>query len=594
MNSSFFGINIGAQALYTARTALDVTSHNISNMGTEGYSRQIAKQKATMPIPLGTGKGMVGTGSEVYDIVRQRDVYLDTKFWNENKMLGEFTIKRTQLSLIEGIFNEPSDEGFNTIFNDFFSAFQEVADNPESMEARNGLKEQALTFTKFFNDAATRLKEYQKDINFEIGVRVKDINTIAQKIESLNREIFRYERHGDKANDLRDQRDLLVDRLSRIVNTEAKEIEAQTPSGEMQKQFIVSINGQTLVNHFTYNQLEIKVRESKNNPTDAENLYDIYWGGGVKFDTTSPTLSGEIKGYMDIRDGNNNNGFKGKIESVDIDTREIVIANASKGDMNETGEIKINGKAYKYSSFNYDEDSKKVTMILEMETPIEPGSLENQEVQIGSDMGYKGIPHYMNRLNEFVRTFARAFNEGKTRGGKEIPEMTGHAGGYGLNGETENHFFAYRNADGNIKNMTTGIDYETLTAENFTLSKDIDDVANIAAAKEKGLKGDGRMMQELFSIKINTEVFNEGTPGSYMESIMGELGVNTKQAVMIEDMQINISKIVENQRMSVSGVDSNEEMTNLIKFNQAYNMAAKMISVMDAIYDVTINRMGVS
>lgn len=517
MNSSFFGLNIGTQALFTARTALDVTAHNISNATTDGYSRQVVKQRASTPLPLGTGKGMVGTGSEVYDIVRVRDSYLDLKYWNESKTLGEYSVKRTQLSLIEGIFNEPSDEGFNAIMNEFFNSFQEVADHPESMEARTGLREQAITFTRFFNDAATRLKEYQKDINFEIGTCVQQINTIAQKIQSLNREIYRYEQYGNTANDLRDQRDLLVDELSRIVNVEAKEIEVPSSTGNIEKRFMVSLNGQNLVNHLNYHQLEVRVREDKNNPDDVENLYDIYWGSGLKFEMADPNLSGELKGYLDIRDGNNNSG----------------------------------------------------------------------------EMDYKGIPHYMNRLNEFVRTFARAFNEGKKLDGEKIEGIDGHVNGFGSNGESGNYFFAYKNADGSIQDME-GADYSLLTAANFTLSTDIDNVRNIAAAKEKNLSGDGRMMQELFSIKNNREVFKQGTPGSYMESIIGELGVNTKQSIMVEEMQTNISKVVENQRLSVSGVSSNEEMANLIKYNQAYNMAAKMISVMDEIYDVTINRMGVS
>lgn len=517
MNSAFFGLNIGAQALFAARTALDVTSHNIANTNTEGYSRQIVKQRATMPLSLQTGKGMVGTGSEIYDIIRERDYYLDSKYWNENKTVGEYNIKTSQLSLIEGIFNEPSDEGFNTILNDFFNAFQEVANNPESGEVRSGLKEQALTFTQFFNDAAVRLKQYQKDINFELKTKIGDINIIAQKIQNLNREIFRYEQYGSTANDLRDQRDLLVDRLSKIVNVEAKEIEVPNSAGKIEKRFMVFINDQTLVDHFDYHQLETRVRQNKVNPDDAEDLYDIYWDSGLKFDITDPNLSGELKGYLDIRDGNN--------------------------------------------------DSK---------------------------MGYKGIPHYMNRLNEFVRNFARAINEGKTLSGQDIDGATGHVNGYGLNEETGKYFFAYKDASGNITNMVTAADYSLLTAENFTLSSDLDDINNIAAAKEQGLLGDGRMMLELFSIKNNTSAFSEGTPSSYMQSIIGELAVNAKQASMIGEMQTNISKVVASQRLAISGVDSNEEMTNLVKYNQAYNMAAKMISVMDEIFDVTINRMGVS
>lgn len=526
--TAFLGFNIATSGLFTARTALDVTAHNISNANTIGYSRQIVEQRATRALP-GAGKGMIGTGSEIYGINQMRDFYLDTKYWSENSILGQYSVKKTQLSLMESLFNEPSDSGFNAIFNSFFDAINGVVNNADSGEHRAALKEAAVTFTQYFNTTAQHLKKYQRDLNFEIKTKVEEINVIARKIQDLNQQIYKYEMDGSKANDLRDERAKLVDQLSKIVNVEVEEIEVnpEVKNGNLsgvdyrdksEKHFRVKINGQILVDHFNATELRVVPRETPNNPEDVEGLYDIQWANGLKFDITDPNLSGELKGYIDMRDGN--------------------------------------------------------------------GTI------------YKGIPYYLNRLNEFVRTFARAVNEGLDRNGDPIPELGGgHLNAINSEGEKGYYFFTYVE-NGEVKgkeDLGGTLDYSKITAENFSLSKDIlEDPGNIAAAfDDESLPSGNGFMEAFKALRNYTHLFREGTADSYMNSIISELGINAKQANMMEATQTNITMAVENQRMSVSGVDINEEMTHMIQFQQLYNAAAKMISVMDQILDVTINRMGV-
>ncbi|HOE57342.1 MAG TPA: flagellar basal body protein, partial [Bacillota bacterium] len=107
MRTTFGSISIATSGLFVSQRSLDVTSHNISNSNTEGYSRQIALQKATMP-SYGDPTGVVGTGVETYDIIRMRSSYLDVKYWGQNKTYREWNIKAEQLETLEGVFNEPS------------------------------------------------------------------------------------------------------------------------------------------------------------------------------------------------------------------------------------------------------------------------------------------------------------------------------------------------------------------------------------------------------------------------------------------------------------------------------------------------------
>lgn len=617
MSSGFLGFNIASNGLFSARTALDVTAHNITNANTKGYSRQIIEQRATRPLPTNTGKGMLGTGSEIYGINQMRDFYLDTKYWSESSVLGQYSVKRTQLSLIESLFNEPSDSGFNTTFNHFFEMVNGVVNNANSGEHRSALKEAAVTLTEYFNTTAQHLKKYQRDLNFEIKTKVDEINTISRKIQSLNQQIYKYEMDGSKANDLRDERAKLVDQLSKIVNVEVEEIETnpEVANGNLsgpefrdksEKHFRVKINGQILVDHFYATELRTVPRKNsdgdniKYNPEDIEGLYDIKWANGLNFDITDPNLGGELKGYLDMRDGNNNQNFKGTFDSDANNgdgTVTLTISNPSRIDIPEKGIIIINGYDIEYSDFNYDSDNDTVTLKIEEGKWLGiSASIDN--VEIGDGMSYKGIPYYLNRLNEFVRTFARAVNEGKDRNGDDIAELEGgHLGGTNLEGESGFYFFTYKESDGAKSKDDLGgsLKYEDITAENFSLSRDIlEDVGNIAAAlDDESLPSGNGFMEALKALRNNNHLFREGTADSYMNSIISELGINAKQANMFEDTQTNITMAVENQRMSVSGVNINEEMTNMIQFQQMYNAAAKMISVMDQILDLTINRMGV-
>ena len=614
MSSAFLGFNIATSGLFTARTALDVTAHNISNANTIGYSRQIVEQRATRALPA-AGKGMIGTGSEVYGINQMRDFYIDTKYWSESAILGQYSVKKTQLSLIESLFNEPSDSGFSTIFNSFFDAVNGVVNNADSGEHRAALKEAAVTLTQYFNTTAQHLKKYQRDLNFEIKTKVEEINVIARKIQSLNQQIYKYELDGSKANDLRDERARLVDQLSKIINVEVEEIETnpEVKNGNLsgvdnrdksEKHFRVKINGQILVDHFYATELKLVPRENadgddvKYNPEDVEGLYDIKWANGLNFDITDPNLGGELKGYLDMRDGNNNQNFKGKFDLAVNNgdgTVTLTISNPNRIDIDTQGVITINGRRIDYSDLSHNGteitlEVSKAQLGESISTPI--------DVEIGNGMAYKGIPYYLNRLNEFVRTFARAVNEGKDRNGDDIAELGGgHVDAINSEGDTGFYFFTYKDSDG-VKgkdDLGGSLKYENITAENFSLSKDIlDDIGNIAAALDgESLPSGNGFMEGLKALRNYTHLFREGTADSYMNSIISELGINAKQANMLEATQTNITMAVENQRMSVSGVDINEEMTNMIQFQQMYNAAAKMISVMDQILDLTINRMGV-
>lgn len=553
MRQSFFGLNIALSGLYTAQKNLNTVSHNISNATTPGYSRQQNVQTASRPLSVMDGTGMVGTGSEVTGVDRVRDTYLDFKYWSENTASGEWSKKLEKLSELEGTFNEPSDSGFVKIMNDFFNAYQELSKDPSSSAVRALVREKGVTLAKYFNSTATHFEKMQEDINDQIKITVDQVNSLAFQIQQLNKQIYSFEVQGQSANDLRDSRTLLVDQLSKLVNIQATEVSyGKLPNGQDDIHFLITVSGKPLVDHYNVSKMKVEQRTDKLNAEDVGNLYEIKWEDG----NTLKVTGGELRGLLDVRDGKD-------------------------GAPSEDGSST---------------------------TPI-----------------YKGIPYYQNKLNEFVRVFALAFNEGLTRdeSGSWVNGV-GHVDGYGLDTELKDSippsqnvrfFTMFGDSDRPISSdkLVDGLTlptppavptaaenaliverYNRITAKNFTVGSDVmDNTDKIATSDTPGENGNINVLNKIMDIRSNQSLFKEGAPEDFMKSLVAGLGIDTQQAERLSKGQLAIVQQVDNRRMSVSGVELNEEMTNMVRFQQAYNAAAKMITTMSEVYDTLINRLGV-
>ena len=547
MRASFFGLNLAMSGLYTSQRALDITNHNLTNVNTPGYSRQIANQRADFPISTNDGTGMVGNGATALGAERIRDEYLDFKYWSENVSYGEWDVKNTQLSDIEAVFNEPSDSGFSTVLNDFFSAVHELSKNPSSLATRALVKEKGVTVANYFNSTANHLEKIQSDTNYAVKSKVDEINSISEQVRALNEQIYKFELQGDAANDLRDQRTVLIDKLSRLAKITAQEVTVgKLPNGKDDKRFQIVIDGKFLVDNFRRYSINYQQSTTKNNPEDISGIFNLAWEDGTVFNPGG----GELKGYMDVRDG--------------------------AGDSNND---------------------------------------------------FKGVPYYLRKLNEFVRTFAKAFNEGfiDYDGDGSIgagEDNVGHADGYGLNSAAGDplpgvRFFTMNSissadfisgaTDPTDPNDVNGL-YDSITAKNLSISQDIlQDVDNIFTSTDAGENGNGQVLLSIieFRHKIfwssfiedlefrhNPKVFNEGTPEDFMRSLISNLGIDSQMADRISLNQETIVKQIDNRRSSNSGVSIDEEMANIVKFQHAYNASARMVTTLSEIYDTLINRMG--
>lgn len=295
----FAGLNTSVSGLLASQRGLYTTNHNINNSGTPGYSRQSAEQSASRARRV-AGIGFMGTGTEITDITRARDAFVDQKYWYEMGVSGEWSSKNDSIMELQGIMGEPSESSFNAYMNDFYTSLEDMTKNPGDPSFRQPVIENAMSWTKHLNEVSGRIQKMEEDVEMDIQIKVDELNSLADQVVKLNKQIYTQEIDGKSANDLRDRREHLVDRMSTIANVSV--------SDYSNGKFDISIGGTSLVNHNYSNEIIF----DKN----AKNLDDMLtWENDAKLQLRS----GELKGLTDFLTGNgkaeDENGEKGKVST---------------------------------------------------------------------------------------------------------------------------------------------------------------------------------------------------------------------------------------------------------------------------------------
>jgi flagellar hook-associated protein 1 len=546
MRSTFHGLEVAKRGMFTQQSALYVTGHNIANANTPGYSRQRVNFVQTEPYPPASMNrpqipGQMGTGVKADSIQRVRESFLDIQYRGENNKLGYWEARADALKKMEDIMNEPSDSGLAKTMDQFWQALQDLSVNPENEGARSVVRQRGLAVVETFHYLHDSLSQIKKDLGNEIGVTITEINSLAQQISKINQQISEIEPHGYLPNDLYDERDRLIDELSKLVNVQVEKV----PSG-----------GNALkIAEGTYN---VYLVDSNGNP--------IVDGSGNKIYLVQGSLANSfsLPNGQDI-DGD---GIKetptGDIDSVQLGGNSISITSATNQVIFPSG--KLRGLM---ESFGYVDSSNSVHGI---------------------------YPDMISNLDNLAYTFGKVFN-------------AIHKQGYGLNSNTNGvEFF-----DDTTLNVPGA-------AKDIKLSSAIDDLSKIAAStklnasgiSESGNGSNALNLASVGQILLSSGTVNlidisidlttlgstpprlaSGTIKSNYEGWIGKLGVDGQQAERLKNNSEVLRQSVEERRQSVSSVSLDEEMTNMIKFQHAYNAAARQITVIDEMLDKIINGMGI-
>lgn len=628
MPSTFFGLNTAYTGLTAANAGLNTTANNISNVNTDGYSRQKVTQRASNAIRTYTTYGCAGSGVDTTAIERQRDAFYDFKYWNNNAQLGEYEELQYYVKQIEDYFKDDSTvDGFATIFEKMYTTIEELKKNSGDSTTKEQFIGYAENLTYYFNTMASNLERLQIDANLEIKNKIGQINSYATEIASLNKQINVIELTGAYANELRDQRDLIIDKLSKIVDTTVEEqpvYDTNNPGRETgATRYVVKIaGGQTLVDSGRYNELVCEARPNyaNNNQSDAVGLYNIYWDDGREFSVYSDQIGGELRGLIEIRDGNNAENFNGTVAdvsrdqngklTVSVDITADYLKSLSTCTLPDNGGvIRLGNQEYYFDEFSAvygaDGNIKSYTFVISDDpnkNPTLPDSGRvGKEAGVGYTIPYQGIPYYQEQLNEWVRIFAEAFNE--------VITQEGSVDGYGnpadivftadeATDSTQRKFWDSRVpvTDG-MTISSKGDSYYYLTAKNFNVNKDMIDDPQKLATHTGNTEGESKndVVDDLIKLKTDTSMmsFRGCNAGDFLQCVLSDVALNAQSANILTESYTNIAGTIDNQRLSISGVDSDEEALNLVQFQHSYNLASQMISVLTEVYDRLILQTGV-
>ena len=632
MPSQFFGLHIAASGLRAANAAQNTTANNIANAQTVGYSRQVVTQEAYNPLRTFTTYGCAGAGVDTIAIERVRDHFYDVKYWNNNSKYGEYEAKSYYCQTIEDYFDDDNVSGFVSIFNKMNNALQTVIDNSSSDDSKKAFISSAKALTDYFNNMYGNLQELQKDLNLEIKQCVDEVNSIAEKIATLNKQINVIELSGTRANELRDQREKLVDELSELVDVDITEYDI-TDSKYPDvitggTRYIVQIaGGQLLVDGSDFNTLSCTARtpEERLNQTDIDGLFKIAWSNGNDFSLNNGAMEGRLKGLAELCYGNDGGSFAGSVKTggigaltpvlddqgnpvmkpdgtpkmqmeVKVEVTSDFLKNMMECALAEQGEINIGSTLFKYSSWTFDPATNEYTFVLdnEMNTRLPDAAMSGKEVKTDYPIKYQGIPYYMRQMNTWLRGFMDKANEI-------------FYNGYGNAATTPDQTSKELLFTGNIPtggqytkddlDSTKGNGLYEITAGSVAINDKL-----IADASLLGTRGDSSNgVEECDKIKEMVELmtskekfsFRNGSAGQMLEMILSDTGLNASNANTFRDTFKGLQTSIDNQRASISSVDEDEEAVNLVKYQNAYTLSSKMVQTLTEMYDRLILQTGV-
>lgn len=285
---------------------MDVTGHNIANANTPGYSRQGTILKTGLPytspsINSGIGAGQIGSGVEVAEITRSRDMFLDQQIKNELGNLGLLSGQREVLQSAEAAFLEPSEQGLSNLLNEFWSGWQNLSNNPDSLPLRTNLIEKANTLALGFNQTFTYIENIEQSITGKMADVQSQIDTLVADIENLNTEISKVQFTGQTPNDLMDRRDLMYDQLAKLTDFTIQ----NNPDGSTQilqgnnKGVLAGLTEAQTFLQQTLNDINTLAQEIADKVNNVPGLVPLTDASGnplgfFQFDPTSPAQSMQV------------------------------------------------------------------------------------------------------------------------------------------------------------------------------------------------------------------------------------------------------------------------------------------------------------
>ena len=535
--------NVGSSALNALQRAISTTGNNIANVNTEGYSRQSVEFQSRTPVTIGGHR--FGTGLEISSIRRAYDEFLTADVQARTSSSGYYSLYSTTAEQIDNLMADPA-TSISSAMDQFFAAMEAVANSPTSQPERQVMLSEAKSLTNRFQYVDGRLSELAESINEQMRVSILDINQYAQDIAQLNQQISRLERvPGGSPNDLLDQRDRAMESLSKLVRVETR----LQDDGSMN---VFTSSGHRLVSQSGAETLRMR---SAPQPDGPVRLY-ISAPGGADAEITGLSLGGELGAAMDV-----------STNVIDRARRDIGLL--------AVGFTEIFNTQHKAGdTLNQVAGSEFFTSITPVTTasPLNSGTT-NVSAMIDDATQMTGASYQIDYTDSVV-----TITNLSTNATQEINGTTVSIDGLTF---TVSPF----------SNLTDGDRFlvEPTGRAASSMAVAITDTSDIAAANPGGNVGDNRNMLSLIALREANNL-KDGTKSvnDIYNGAVSHVAVDTRSARANADTELSLLQSVTDRRDSLTGVNLEEEAANLIRYQQAYQAAAQIITTANDVFDTLL------
>ena len=623
MGSTFSGIELGKRSIMAHTDAITTAGHNISNANTEGYSRQRVQLKEFDPLykpdlERAERAGMIGQGMDSQSINRVRDELLDQRITEQQHSESYWETRSKYYTMLENIYNEPDDVSIRSNMDKFWEGWQELSVHPESQAARQAVVTRGESLADSIKTKWEALMGVGNLINGDIEATVKQVNDYTRQIAALNAEIVRSRGMGDNPNDLLDRRDLLVDKLSKIINI--------TSDRRDSDEFMVHLDGHVLVQGGIARGFELETVVDNNGYDklvwkDTGNDAVIKGGTlGALIELRDVDIRSEVQSlntmtmnFSDLVNDIHRNGYgANNVTGLDFFTQHSFVENVN-GNYDRDGDGTLDHSyIFRFTGTTKLNPQEQIGLEGVM-TLSGPGG--NVQVAYHPTDTVETVINRINDSNGEVKAYLDRNNnlvlKGTTASAVENPDfvirhvedsgffLTGYTGILQASGAAGAYDYAQADAVQALAGAQFAVSPVLNPAGYIEVNQALkNDVMSVAAAYKDNSgnvnAGDGRAAVEIAAIR-NTKVMigHERTFDDYFADSVTNVGLKGEQA---ENMHLSHSAVMEDLRSlrdSISGVNIDEELADIIKFQHGYNAAAKFVTVWDSLLDTIINRLGV-
>ena len=546
------GINnifeIGRLGIQAFQRGLSVTSHNISNAGTEGFSRQNVILEAARPLG-----GVIPTGVRVAEVRRNVDQFVEAQLTDTTQDFGRLSRRHDLLLQVESIFTESDDLGITSAVDRLFNAFRDLSTFPEGTSQRTLLLSEAGTLADTFNSASTSLTRIRTDIDSSINRNLSEVNSLASQIASLNNQIQLSESSGENANDLRDKRAVAITSLAELVNIETVDMADGTA---------VMVGGQLLISGKRSNSL-VQVSDADN---PGLNDVALQRRDGTKFVITNKITDGTISGQLTVRDTD----VVGYLDRLD-----------------RTAAVLLNEINQQHAA-GYGLDGTTGNLLFSALSPDAPLAKDtNTGAAAGTSTSILTASSLTMDTYELQFTNATTFNVVNVTDGTTILSAQTYTSGNNID------FDGLRVVITDGTGAPAASDVFTVSAHKGAAADLAVSLTNVnkVAASSTAAGVPGNNINALALVAIQTTA--QGTLGSlklndYHAVTVGNVGSDVSLAGLQRDAkQVELDQ-VKSLRESVSGVSLDEELTRLLEFQRAFEASARVITTADELFQTVL------